>query len=156
NRGRHGLRGARRHHGIDHRGGRLTLQYTDATAANFAGPVTGAGSFTPMPVTGYFAGPAQGHMSIAGLTYGTVASGIAPDGSIGPTLYPGVNAYVFTDGNGNVLYQPTTGLAPGFGQAITAGEAQLLMTSAQSRLFGPRGNTQSARQLRASERDDRG
>jgi uncharacterized protein GlcG (DUF336 family) len=118
--------------------GGLTLQYTDATAANFAAPVTGAGSFTPMPVTGYFAGPAQGHMSIAGLTYGTAGSGIVPDGIIGPTLYPGVNAYVFTDGNGNVLYQPTNGLAPGFGQAITAGEAQLLMTSALNVAFSAR------------------
>jgi uncharacterized protein GlcG (DUF336 family) len=116
----------------------LTLQYTNATAANFAAPVTGAGSFTPVPVTGYFAGPAQGHMSIAGLTYGTAASGIVPDGTIGPTLYPGVNAYVFTDGNGNVLYQPINGLAPGFGRAITAGEAQLLMTSALKIAFSAR------------------
>jgi uncharacterized protein GlcG (DUF336 family) len=118
--------------------GGLTLQYTDATAANFAAPVTGAGSFTPTPVTGYFAGPAPGHMAIAGLTYGTAASGIVPDGTIGPTLYPGVNAYVFTDGNGNVLYQPTNGLVPGFGRAISAGEAQLLMTSALNVAFSAR------------------
>jgi uncharacterized protein GlcG (DUF336 family) len=118
--------------------GGLTLQYTDATAANFAAPVTAAGSFTPTPVTGYFAGPAPGHMAIAGLTYGTAASGIVPDGTIGPTLYPGVNAYVFTDGNGNVLYQPTNGLVPGFGRAISAGEAQLLMTSALNVAFSAR------------------
>jgi len=110
----------------------LTLQYTDATVANLAAPVTAAGSFVPLQVTGYFPGPAQGHTSIAGLTYGTQPSGIVPDGTIGPVLYPGVNAYVFTDGNGNVLYAPTNGLVPGFGQAITAGEAQLLMTSALS------------------------
>jgi uncharacterized protein GlcG (DUF336 family) len=118
--------------------GGLTLQYTDATAANFAAPVIAAGSFIPMPVTGYFAGPAQGHTAIAGTNYGTPASGIVPDGTIGPTLYPGVSAYVFTDGNGNVLYQPTSGLAPGLGQAITAGEAQLLMVSALKVAFSAR------------------
>jgi len=108
----------------------LTLQYTDATAANFAAPVVAAGSFSPLPVTGYFAGPAQGHTAIPGTTYGTPPSGIVPDGTIGPVLYPGVKAYVFTDGNGNVLYGPTNGLTPPMGLAITAGEAQLLMTSA--------------------------
>jgi uncharacterized protein GlcG (DUF336 family) len=118
--------------------GGLTLQYTDATAANFAAPVIAAGSFTPTPVTGYFAGPAQGHTAIAGTNYGTAASGIVPDGTIGPTLYPGVNAFVFTDGNGNVLYAPTNGLVPGFGQAITAGEAQLLMISALNIAFSAR------------------
>ena len=117
--------------------GGLTLQYTDATAANFAAPVTGAGSFTPLPVNGptppgYYPGPAQGHTAIAGTTYGTLPSGIVPDGTIGPVLYPGVKAYVFTDGNGNVLYAPTNGLAPPMGLAITAGEAQQLMTSALS------------------------
>jgi uncharacterized protein GlcG (DUF336 family) len=110
--------------------GGLTLQYTDATAANFAAPVVAAGSFSPLPVTGYFAGPAQGHTAIAGTTYGTPPSGIVPDGTIGPSLYPGVKAFVFTDGNGNVLYAPTNGLAPPMGLAITAGEAQQLMTSA--------------------------
>jgi uncharacterized protein GlcG (DUF336 family) len=110
--------------------GGLTLQYTDATAANFAAPVIAAGSFNPLPVTGYFPGPAQGHTAIAGTTYGTPASGIVPDGTIGPVLYPGVKAYVFTDGNGNVLYAPTNGLTPPMGLAITAGEAQQLMTSA--------------------------
>jgi uncharacterized protein GlcG (DUF336 family) len=119
--------------------GGLTLQYTDATAANFAAPVIAAGSFVPLPVMGYFAGPAQSHTAIAGTNYGTPASGIVPDGTIGPTLYPGVSAYVFTDGNGNVLYQPTSGLAPpGLGQAITAGEAQLLMTSALKVAFSAR------------------
>jgi uncharacterized protein GlcG (DUF336 family) len=118
--------------------GGLTLQYTDATAANFAAPVIAAGSFIPLQVTGYFAGPAQGHTAIAGTNYGTAASGIVADGTIGPTLYPGVSAYVFTDGNGNVLYQPTSGLAPGLGQAITAGEAQQLMTSALKIAFSAR------------------
>jgi uncharacterized protein GlcG (DUF336 family) len=114
--------------------GGLTLQYTDASPANFAAPVSAAGNFTPLPVNGpvppgYYAGPAPGHTAIAGTTYGTPASGIVPDGTIGPTLYPGVDAFVFTDGQGNVLFQPTNGLAPP-GVAITFSEAQQLMTSA--------------------------
>jgi uncharacterized protein GlcG (DUF336 family) len=111
----------------------FTLQYTDATSANFAAPVAANGTFTPVPVTGYFAGPAPGHTAIAGLTYGSTdgASGIAPDGALGPALYPGTTqtSYVFTDGNGNILYTPTAGLAPSGGQAITAAEAQGLMVS---------------------------
>jgi uncharacterized protein GlcG (DUF336 family) len=110
----------------------LTLQYTDATVANLAAPVSAAGSFVPTPVPGFFPGPAPGHTAIAGLTYGTPASGIVPDGAIGPVLYPGVSAFVFTDGNGNVLYAPTNGLVPGFGQAITASEAQQLIISSLS------------------------
>jgi uncharacterized protein GlcG (DUF336 family) len=112
----------------------LSLQYTDATSANLAAPVSATGSFTPVPVPGYFAGPAAGHTAIAGLTYGSTdgASGIAPDGALGPVLYPGTTtpSFVFTDGAGNVLYTPTAGLVPTDGAAITAAEAQALMTSA--------------------------
>jgi uncharacterized protein GlcG (DUF336 family) len=113
--------------------GGLTLQYTDASAANLAAPVSAAGNFIPLPVNavppGYYPGPAPGHTAIAGTTYGTPASGIVPDGTIGPTLYPGVDAFVFTDGRGNVLFQPTNGLVPP-SVAITASEAQQLMISA--------------------------
>ena len=112
----------------------LALQYTDATSANLAAPVSATGSFTPVPVTGYFAGPAAGHTAITGLTYGSTdgASGIAPDGALGPVLYPGTTtpSFVFTDGAGHVLYTPTAGLVPTDGAAITAAEAQALMTSA--------------------------
>ena len=110
----------------------LTLQYTDETSASFAAPVSATGTFTPLAVAGFFAGPPPGHTAIAGLTYGSSdgASGVAPDGTLGPMLYPGttVTSYVFSDGAGNVLYAPTNGLAP-TGQAITAAEAQALMTS---------------------------
>jgi uncharacterized protein GlcG (DUF336 family) len=109
--------------------GGLTLQYTDATLANLAAPLSSAGAFTPLAVPGYFAG-----VTTAGLTYGSPdgLSGIAPDGALGPVLYPGTirPSFVFTNGAGVVLYQPTAGLAPGGGQAITAAEAQALMTSA--------------------------
>ena len=119
----------------------LTLQYTDATSANFAAPVAATGTFTPLPVPGFFAGPAPGHTAIAGLTYGSSdgASGIAPDGALGPMLYPGTTntSYVFTDGAGHVLYAPTNGLVPA-GQAITAAEAQALMTSALNVAYSAR------------------
>ena len=112
--------------------GGLTFQYVDATPANFAAPVAATGTFTPTVVNGFYAGPAAGHTAIAGLTYGSSdgASGIAPDGALGPVLYPGTTqtSFVFTDGNGHVLYAPTNGLVPA-GQAITAAEAQQLMTS---------------------------
>jgi uncharacterized protein GlcG (DUF336 family) len=114
----------------------ITLRYTDASSSNLAAPVAAVGSFAPLPVAGYFPGAAAGHTADAGLTYGSPdgASGVAPDGTFGPVLYPGLTtpAYVFTDGAGHVLYPPTTGLAPTGGTAITAAEAQALMTSALS------------------------
>jgi uncharacterized protein GlcG (DUF336 family) len=122
--------------------GGLTLQYTDATSANLAAPVSSSGSFTPLPVAGFFPGPSPGHTAVAGLTYGSSdgASGVAPDGTFGPPLYAGTTqpVFVFTDGNGNVLYPPTTGLTPTGGTAITAGEAQALMVSALNVAFSAR------------------
>jgi uncharacterized protein GlcG (DUF336 family) len=119
-----------------------TLRYTDATAANLTAPVSASGSFTPVRVPHFFSGPAPGHTAIAGLTYGSSdgASGIAPDGALGPVLYPGTvqTAYVFTDGNGHVLDQPRAGLAPSDGTAITAAEAQALETTALNVAFSTR------------------
>jgi len=119
----------------------ITLRYTDATRANLKAPVSATGSFTPVvvapllnPITpatpGYFAGPAPGHTAIAGTVYGTPQSGIVPDGTFGPVLYPGttVPSFVFVDDAGNVRNPPTAGLVP-VGAAITAAEAQALMTS---------------------------
>lgn len=123
----------------------ITLRYTDATSTNLAAPVSATGSFTPVAVPpvlnpstpatpGYFAGPASGHTAIAGTVYGSAdgASGIVPDGTFGPVLYPGTTtrSFVFTDGAGNVLFTPTAGLVPTDGNAITAAEAQGLITSA--------------------------
>jgi uncharacterized protein GlcG (DUF336 family) len=112
----------------------LSLRFTDAIPANLAAPVSATGTFTPMPVAGYYPGPAPGQTAIAGLTYGSTdgASGIAPDGAVGPALYPGASSafFVFTNGAGTVLYPPTAGLVPGGGVAITAAEAQALETSA--------------------------
>jgi uncharacterized protein GlcG (DUF336 family) len=120
----------------------ITLRYSDASSRNFAAPVAANGTFTPVPVAGYFAGPAPGHTAIAGLTYGSSdgASGIAPDGSNGPALYPTTTtpAYVFTDGAGSVLYPPKAGLAPAGANAITAAEAQSLMVSTLNVAFSAR------------------
>lgn len=119
-----------------------TLRYTDATAANLAAPVAAMGSFTPIRVPNFFAGAAPGHTAIDGLSYGSPdgASGIAPDGALGPRLYPGTSqtADVFTDGRGHVLDQPSAGLAPADGTAITAAEAQTLLTSALNVAFSAR------------------
>lgn len=119
-----------------------SLRYTDATAANLAAPVSASGSFTPIRVPNFFAGAASGHTAITGLTYGSPdgASGIAPDGALGPVLYPGTSqtAFVFTDGQGHVLYQPRAGLVPADGNAITASEAQALETSALNVAFSAR------------------
>lgn len=118
-----------------------TLRYTDASSADLAAPVEATGSFTPVVVPGYFAGPASGHTAIAGLTYDSAdgASGIAPDGALGPAIYPGTahTAAVFTDGNGHILDQPRAGLMPATG-AITAAEAQGLVTSALNVAFSAR------------------
>jgi len=121
----------------------ISLRYTDATPANLRAPVSATGSFSPVTVPpllpntgnpGYFAGPAAGHTAIAGTVYGSPdgASGIVPDGTFGPVIYPGTTqrSFVFTDGAGNVLYAPTAGLVPNDGNAITAAEARALMTSA--------------------------
>jgi uncharacterized protein GlcG (DUF336 family) len=120
----------------------LTLQYTDATSANFAAPVSASGTFTPTTVGGFFSGPAAGQTAIAGLTYDSSdgASGIAPDGALGPMLYPGTTttSAVFTDGAGHVLYAPTNGLVPAGGQAITAAEGQALMTSSLNVAYSAR------------------
>lgn len=120
----------------------ITLRYTDASTDNLAAPVTATGSFTPVTVPGYFAGPAAGATAVTGLVYGSSdgASGVAPDGAIGPRLYPGlaIPPFVFTDGAGHVLYAPTNGKAPAGGAAITAAEAQALMTSSLAVAYSAR------------------
>ncbi|HEV2299958.1 MAG TPA: hypothetical protein VGR91_00180, partial [Stellaceae bacterium] len=112
----------------------LTLRYTDATTANLAASVSASGSFTPMPpIPGIFPGTLSGHTAIAGTTYGSSdgASGIVPDGTFGPLLYPGTSqrAFVFVGAKHRVRYQPRAGLVPA-GEMITAAEAQGLVTSA--------------------------
>jgi uncharacterized protein GlcG (DUF336 family) len=114
--------------------GGLTLNFTYATTANFAAPVSSAGTFTPLVIPGYYAGPAPGHTAVQGTIFGAPdgSSGFVADGTFGPVLYPGATApiYVYTDGAGNVRFPPTTGLSGGAGAPITAVEAAgLVVTS---------------------------
>lgn len=123
--------------------GGLTLRYTDATRANLAAVPSASGSFTPLPpIPGIFAGVAPGHTAIAGTTYGSPdgASGIVPDGTFGPVLYPGTKqtVFVFVNDKHHVLYQPRAGLVPTDGTAITAAEAQGLVTSGLNIAFRAR------------------
>lgn len=109
----------------------LTLDYVFATPANFAAPVSATGTFTPLVIPGYYAGPAPGHTAVAGTIFGAPdgSSGFVLDGTFGPQLYPGAAnpVYVYTDGT-TVRFPPRSGLAPA-GQAITAAEAtQLVVT----------------------------
>lgn len=120
----------------------LTLRYTDATAANLAAPVAAIGSFTPVPVLGFFVVPAAGQAAYNGLAYGSLdgASGIVPDGTFGPVLYPGTTqtAFVFVNRKHNVRHPPSAGLVPTGGPAITAAEAQSLEASALNVAFETR------------------
>lgn len=113
----------------------LTLQYTDATAANLATQVEAVGSFTPVPVIGFFVPPGTG-TALAGTAYGSAESGIVQDGAVAPVLYPGTTqrAFVFVGRKVHVRFPPKAGLVPA-GAAITAAEAQALETSALNIAF---------------------
>jgi uncharacterized protein GlcG (DUF336 family) len=109
-----------------------TLNYTYATEANLAAPVSSAGTFTPLVIPGYYAGPAPGRTAVRGTVFGAPdgSSGFIQDGILTPPLYPGANApvFVYTDGLGAVRFPPTTGLSggPNGAQPITAAEAAQL------------------------------
>lgn len=117
----------------------LTLRYTDATSADLATAVEAVGSFTPVPVANFFVMPPAGQTAIAGTAYGSTdgASGIVPDGTFGPVLYPGTTqrAFVFVGRKHHVRFQPRAGFMPSGGAAITAAEAQALETSALNIAF---------------------
>jgi uncharacterized protein GlcG (DUF336 family) len=115
----------------------LTLQYTDATSADLAAPVEAVGTFTPIAVPNFFVLPPSPQTAVAGTVYGSPASGIVPDGTFGPVLYPGTTqrAFVFVGRNQHVRFPPKAGLAPMGGAAITAAEAQALETSALNIAF---------------------
>ncbi|MBV8537037.1 MAG: heme-binding protein [Alphaproteobacteria bacterium] len=110
----------------------LTLRYTDATSANFATSVQAGGSLNLVTVTGFYKSSAG---VLAGTQYGTAASGIRPDNG---ATYSGVNAYIFVDGTNTNRFPPKAGNTPP-GSAITAAEAQSLVSSALSTAFQTRG-----------------
>jgi uncharacterized protein GlcG (DUF336 family) len=111
--------------------GGFTLDYIYATPADFAAPVSATGTFTPLVIPGYYAGPAPGHTAVAGTIFGAPdgSSGFVLDGTFGPALYSGASTpvYVYTNGAA-VRFPPTAGLAPA-GQAITAAEAAALVVA---------------------------
>ena len=110
----------------------LTLRYTDATSANFATSVQASGSLNLVSVPRFY-NSASG--VLAGTQYGTAASGIRPDNG---ATYSGVNAYIFVDGTNTNRFPPKAGNVPS-GSAITASEAQSLVSSALSLAFQTRG-----------------
>src|SRR5262249_47720723 len=85
------------------------------------------------------AGPAVAQTADAGLQYGNPdgSSGPVKDGVLIPRVYPDTTlpVYVFSDGLGNVLHQPTSASAPTDAHQITAGEAKALETSALNTAF---------------------
>jgi len=109
----------------------LTLRYTDATSANLATSVQATGSLNLVSVTGFYNSSAG---VLAGTQYGAAASGIRPDNG---ATYSGLNAYIFVDGTNTNRFPPKAGNTPS-GSAITASEAQSLVSSALSVAFSAR------------------
>jgi uncharacterized protein GlcG (DUF336 family) len=110
----------------------LTLDYVFATPANFAAPVSATGSFTPLVIPGYYAGPAVGHTAVAGTIFGAPdgSSGFVLDGTFGPPLYSGATSSVWVYTNGTaVRFPPTNGLNGNGVQPITAAEAAQLVVA---------------------------
>ncbi|HTW50595.1 MAG TPA: hypothetical protein VME45_01720 [Stellaceae bacterium] len=109
-----------------------TLDYIYATPADFAAPVSATGTFTPLVIPGYYAGPAPGHTAVAGTIFGAPdgSSGFVLDGTFGPPLYSGATSavWVYTDGT-KVRFPPTNGLNGNGVQPITAAEAAQLVVA---------------------------
>jgi len=66
---------------------------------------------------------------LAGSTFGMPGSGIEPADTIDNTLYPGLDAFLLTDGAGTNRYPPTAGTAIA-GNELSAAEVTQLMRSA--------------------------
>ncbi len=66
---------------------------------------------------------------LAGSTFGAANSGIRPADAIDASLFPGLDAFVLTDGAGNNRYPPTTGTVIG-GNELTAAEVTELLRKA--------------------------
>jgi len=66
---------------------------------------------------------------LAGSTFGAANSGVRPADAIDATLFPGLDAFVLTDGAGTNRYPPTTGTVIG-GNELTAAEVTQLIRSA--------------------------
>ncbi len=98
------------------------LKSTPASAPAFSTINGSAGSLTP--VGSYFAG-----IIIAGVAYGTEASGIRPQNDT--AAFNNVDAYVLSDGNGNNRFPIRPGTdAADVGTALTAAEVRALLEEA--------------------------
>jgi uncharacterized protein GlcG (DUF336 family) len=104
--------------------GGITLRFSDVGFADLATTPSNAPPFSALTgsllkVPGYSDGAI-----LAGTAFGQTNSGIRPD----TTLYPGIDAFVLDDGNGNNRYPPIAGTDGA--NALTANEAQTLIQQA--------------------------
>jgi uncharacterized protein GlcG (DUF336 family) len=103
--------------------GGILLRFTDVEYAALARDPAAAPPFSALGSSGGFIG-VPGYSSgdlLSGAAFGQQSSGIRPE----PVLYPGVDAFVLDDGNGNNRYPPIAGSDGA--DALTAGEVQTLM-----------------------------
>jgi uncharacterized protein GlcG (DUF336 family) len=112
---------------VDRRGDRITVdgktfRFSDVGYEDLASTPGATAGLVPAL---YAAAPAYfDGTPLAGTAFGTVASGIAPAGD----LYPGRDAFVLVDAEGDVRYAPRGGTD---GEAaLTAGEVQALVDNA--------------------------
>jgi uncharacterized protein GlcG (DUF336 family) len=105
--------------------GGISLRFTDveysqlATKPSSAPPYSGLTGML-MQVPGYF----DGNAILAGTAFGQTASGIRP----GATYYPGLDAFVLDDGQGDNRYPPRDGSDGA--NALTAHEVQTIVQQA--------------------------
>lgn len=104
--------------------GGITLRFSDVGYTNLATSPASAPAFSALTgsllkVPGY-----ADAMILAGTAFGQINSGIRPD----TASYPGVDAFVIDDGNGNNRYPPMAGTDGA--NALTATEAQTLIEQA--------------------------
>ena len=110
--------------------GGLTLRYLDASASQFATPVSASGTYTPTSVAGYY----TASTTLAGTTFLTAASGFMADPN---NLYPGVGfgaPIVLVNSAGANRFPPTAGAAPA-GSALTVPEVTSLIVQALNVAF---------------------
>jgi uncharacterized protein GlcG (DUF336 family) len=101
--------------------GGITLRFSDVGYSDLGSHPQSAAPYSAltgalMKVPGYFDGSAI----LAGTAFGQVASGIRPDDA----YYPGLDAFVLDDGNGNNRYPPIAGTDGA--NALTAQEVQTI------------------------------
>jgi uncharacterized protein GlcG (DUF336 family) len=105
--------------------GGITLRFSDVGYSDLgshpqSAPPYSALSGSLMKVPGYF----DGSTILAGTAFGQAASGIRPDDA----YYPGLDAFVLDDGNGNDRYPPIAGTDGA--SALTAQEVQSIVQQA--------------------------